>query len=91
MGSVDGPLVARQRSVVVENMVTPVILGADFWSRVPPLTLDFNSSQLLIRQIGLSVPLHTSSSVASSEDTIGAAQQTYPIALSEDVEIGDSR
>lgn len=24
-------------------MITPVILGADFWSRIPPITLDFTN------------------------------------------------
>ena len=38
--------VEQQRFVVVKGMITPVILGADFWCRLPPMTLDFVKGQL---------------------------------------------
>ena len=55
VGDMDLP---SQRFVVVKSMVTPVILGADFWSRLPPLTLNFNEGTLQCPGMGRPVRLY---------------------------------
>ena len=51
---IGGLVVPDQRFVVVRDMITNVILGADFWGRVSPITFDFAASSLL--KLGESAP-----------------------------------
>ena len=41
-------IVHNQRFVVVHNITSDVILGADFWSRVSPIQIDFEKKQLTL-------------------------------------------
>lgn len=44
-----GDLVVRdQRFIVVRNMTSDIILGADFWSRVSPIQIDFERRSLTL-------------------------------------------
>ena len=45
---VGGLLFKKQRFIVVERMICPIILGIDFWSRVSGLSFDFNRGVLMI-------------------------------------------
>ena len=43
-------------------MIAPLILGADFWARLPPVTLDFTEGTLQIKGVREPVRLHKSQS-----------------------------
>jgi hypothetical protein len=55
---IGGLLVPDQRFVVVRDMITNVILGADFWGRVSPITFDFAASSLKLGESGVEIPLY---------------------------------
>jgi len=55
---IGGLVVPDQRFVVVRGMITNVILGADFWGRVSPVTFDFASSVLKLGDGGVQIPLY---------------------------------
>ena len=61
IGDKNGPIICDQRFVVVEHMVTPLILGADFWSRLPPIILDFNSKTLTVKGFQKPISLYDTS------------------------------
>jgi transposase InsO family protein len=50
-------VVPDQRFIVVSEMITEVILGADFWARFGEFTLDFKEGRLKIPKLGISVKL----------------------------------
>ena len=52
-----GLMLQDQRFVVVRNMITDVILGADLWSRVSPLTFDFKNQVVCLGEYGVELPL----------------------------------
>ena len=53
-------VVPDQRFIVVADMITDVILGADFWARFGEFTLDFKNGLLKIPSSGISVKLRES-------------------------------
>ncbi len=50
-------IVPDQRFIVVSDMITNVILGADFWARFGEFTLDFQEERLKIPKLGVSIRL----------------------------------
>lgn len=60
-------LVKNQRFVVVEDMITGVILGADFWARLPPMLLDFRNRSLSIPELGVETEMFGSDRAESRE------------------------
>lgn len=50
-------VIPQQRFIVVEDMITPVILGADFWMRLGEFTLDFVHRKLRVTSLGVEVNL----------------------------------
>lgn len=49
--SIGGLLVKDQRFIVVSRMITPVILGADFWGRFGQFSLNFRDSKLTVGEV----------------------------------------
>jgi hypothetical protein len=47
----------KQRFIVVEHMICPIILGIDFWSRISQLSFNFVNNTLKIDDSGESIPL----------------------------------
>ena len=70
LGGPDGPIIKNQRFVVVDKMITPIILGIDFWGRLPPFTL--SNDQLEIEELNLMTQLFSSFRIpVSKEETSG--------------------
>lgn len=61
-------LVKNQRFVVVEDMITAVILGADFWARLPPMLLDFRNRSLSIPELGVKTEMFGSDRAESNDE-----------------------
>ena len=57
---IGGVEVPQQRFIVVQDMVTPVILGADFWARFGEFAIDFQRRKLKVQSLNLSVDLFDS-------------------------------
>lgn len=57
---IGGVEVPQQRFIVVQDMVTPVILGADFWARFGEFSIDFQHRKLKVQSLNLSVDLFDS-------------------------------
>ncbi len=55
---IGGLVVPDQRFVVVRGMIANVILGADFWGRISPITFDFAASILKLGESGVKIPLY---------------------------------
>ena len=49
--------VTKQRFIVLKDMVTNTILGADFWIRLGELTIDFKNKQVRVASLGLEIDL----------------------------------
>ena len=58
---IGGIEVPDQRFIVVEDMITPVILGADFWSRLGEFSLNFQEGKLRVQSLGLELDLQEAS------------------------------
>ena len=54
---VGGVEIPKQRFIVVEDMITPVILGADFWMRLGELTIDFKSRKIKVNRLGIQLDM----------------------------------
>ena len=54
---VGGIEIPKQRFIVVEDMITPVILGADFWMRLGELTIDFKSRKIKVNSLGVQLDM----------------------------------
>ena len=86
--STDGvPLVVDdQPFVVVQSMVTPLILGADFWSRLQAITLDFNQNTLRLDDYEMKCKLFQSAVSAAKLSSV--KEQTHcEVVIPETVEI----
>ena len=55
---IGGIVAERQRFVVVKDMITAMILGADFWVRFGEMTIDFQRSRLMVKRVKLDIPLY---------------------------------
>ena len=54
---IGGLVVDDHRFIVVRNMITNVILGSDFWSRISPMTFDFEKQVICLGPSMVKVPL----------------------------------
>ena len=79
--------VEQQRFVVVRGMITPVILGADFWCRIPPITLDFVNGKLSIEGMTEPVGLYDSGEARVSSVQESVNHESRPIRTGEEVHI----
>ena len=76
--------IPRQRFVVIKNMVTAAILGADFWVRLGELTLNFKEKRMKMVKLGVDLELFetdTPSMEGVKKDT------TCPVILRSNIEI----
>ena len=53
-------MVPQQRFYMVQDMITPVILGADFWARFGEFAIYFQQRKLKVQSLNLSVDLYVS-------------------------------
>ena len=77
-----GLVIPKQRFVVIRNMVTSTILGADFWVRLGELTLDFKGGSLRVPKFNLEVRLFETDT--QLEDS---SSRLSPVHLSSDVTV----
>ena len=59
-------VVPQQRFVVVKEMVTRAILGADFWVRIGAMTLNFKERKLVVSHLSLELKLHETDEIDQS-------------------------
>ena len=68
-------LFMKQRFIVVKDMICPIILGIDFWSRVESMTFDFNDSTVRLNDSN-KIQLHHHP--GDEPSTIGATHEAEP-------------
>ena len=59
---------SKQRFVVVENMICPIILGMDFWSRAEKISFDFNKKVININDDKEEIKLFSSPNCTKTGD-----------------------
>ena len=75
--------ITRQRFVVVKEMVTKAILGADFWVRIGEMTLNFKERILSVDHLGICLQLYES----DERDEGDKGEARINVQLSEETEI----
>ncbi len=75
--------ITQQRFVVVRDMVTKAILGADFWVRIGEMTLNFGERLLSVDHLDIRLRLYESDE--GEEESMGEARMN--VELSEQTEI----
>ena len=77
---IGGLVVDDHRFIVVRNMITNVILGSDFWSRISPMTFDFEKQMICLGPSLVKVPLfYGDSRVDGSRNCQLTVKNTYVI------------
>ena len=66
---IGGIMVPNQRFIVIRNMVTRVILGADFWVRLGEMTLDFSGRRLKVEKLKMDVEMFETDTPSDPETT----------------------
>ncbi len=66
--TIGGVAVPNQRFIVVEDMITPIILGADFWLRFGEFSINFGQRKLKLGVNGTEVDLLDSVNGITKED-----------------------
>lgn len=69
---IKGVEIPDQRFIVVEDMITPVILGADFWGRLGEFSLNFKEGKLKIKSLGIELDLQEASHAKQAGDPLAS-------------------
>ena len=70
-----GTQIPKQRFIVVRNMVTKAILGADFWVRIGEMSLNFKDRKLKVDHLGIELQLYETDEQKQPEPKNGAEQR----------------
>ena len=66
-----GITIPEQRFIVVRNMVTNAILGADFWVRLGEMTVNFKDKVLRVEHLGLQLALFDTAEPQENRQRVG--------------------